>query len=101
MVVLVNEGTASASEILAGALQDAGRAVLVGERTFGKGTVQEWTQLPGDTGGFRLSIAKWLTRDQTWIHETGLLPDVEVAAGRGRFRPGLVGEQADQARRGR
>lgn len=96
LVVLVNEGTASASEILAGALQDAGRAVLVGERTFGKGTVQEWTQLPGESGGFRLSIAKWLTRGKTWIHERGLLPDVEVAADGGRFRPGLVGGQADE-----
>lgn len=96
VVVLVNGGTASASEILAGALQDAGRAVLVGERTFGKGTVQEWTQLPGENGGFRLSIAKWLTRDKTWIHKTGLLPDVAVVDGGGRFRPGLAGDQADE-----
>jgi carboxyl-terminal processing protease len=81
LVVLVDDGTASASEMMAGALQDAGRAPLVGERTFGKGTVQEWTQLPGDSGGFRLSIAKWLTRDKAWVHGTGLVPDVEVADG--------------------
>jgi carboxyl-terminal processing protease len=79
--VLVDDGTASASEMMAGALQDAGRAALVGERTFGKGTVQEWTQLPGESGGFRLSIAKWLTRDKAWVHGTGLVPDVEVADG--------------------
>jgi carboxyl-terminal processing protease len=96
LVVLVNAGSASASEILAGALQDAGRAMLVGERTFGKGTVQEWTQLPGESGGFRLSVAKWLTRDKSWIHETGLLPDVEVADDGGRFRPGLAGGEADE-----
>lgn len=78
VVVLVNEGTASASEILAGALQDAGRAQLVGRPTFGKGTVQEWTQLPGENGGFRLSVAKWLTRNKTWIDGTGLTPDIEV-----------------------
>ena len=87
VVVLVDDGSASASEILAGALQDAGRAELVGERTFGKGTVQEWTQLPGGNGGFRLSIAKWLTRDKTWIDGTGLTPDAEVASSGPRYRP--------------
>ena len=89
LVVLVDDGTASASEILAGALQDAGRAELVGEPTFGKGTVQEWTQLPGENGGFRLSVAKWLTRDKAWVHEVGLKPDVEVASGEERFWPAL------------
>jgi carboxyl-terminal processing protease len=92
LVVLVNGGTASASEILAGALQDAGRAALVGEQTFGKGTVQEWTQLPGQNGGFRLSIAKWLTRDKTWVHDVGLAPDVEVADSGTRFWPRLDDE---------
>ena len=78
LVLLVNGGSASASEILGGALQDAGRAQLVGEPTFGKGTVQEWSELPGENGGYRLSIAKWLTRDKTWIHGEGLIPDVTV-----------------------
>ena len=78
LVLLVNGGSASASEILGGALQDAGRAQLVGEPTFGKGTVQEWSELPGENGGYRLSIAKWLTRDKTWIHGQGLTPDVTV-----------------------
>ncbi|HKZ91857.1 MAG TPA: S41 family peptidase [Candidatus Limnocylindrales bacterium] len=97
VVVLVDDGTASASEILAGALQDAGRAELVGERTFGKGTVQEWTRLPGETGGFRLSIAKWLTRDRTWIDDVGLTPDVEVAGEGGRFWPQVDGAVPDAA----
>ena len=78
VVVLVNGGSASASEILAGALHDSGRATLVGARTFGKGTVQQWIQLPNDSGGFRLSIAKWLTPDKTWIHGVGITPDVVV-----------------------
>jgi carboxyl-terminal processing protease len=90
VAVLVNGGTASASEILGGALQDAGRAQLVGEPTFGKGTVQEWTQLPGDSGGFRLSVARWLTRDKASIDEVGLVPDVVVPSGGTRFRAGTA-----------
>jgi carboxyl-terminal processing protease len=77
-MVLVDEGSASASEIVAGALQDTGRGTLVGQSTFGKGTVQQWTALEGDNGGFRLTIAKWLTPNKRWIHQTGLTPDVEV-----------------------
>ena len=78
LVVLVNGGTASASEIVAGAIQDTERGRLVGEKTFGKGTIQQWQTLTNDTGGFRLSVAKWLTPDKRWIHETGLEPDVVV-----------------------
>jgi carboxyl-terminal processing protease len=77
MVVLVNGGTASASEIVAGSLQGSGRAALVGQVTFGKGTIQEFKELPG-AGGYRLSVRKWLTPDQTWIHGVGLIPDVAV-----------------------
>jgi len=88
VVVLIDNGSASASEIVAGALQDAGRARLVGETSFGKGTVQEWTQLPGENGGFRLSVAKWLTRDKDWIHGLGLTPDVPVDPGASRYVPG-------------
>jgi carboxyl-terminal processing protease len=80
LVVLVDGQSASASEIVAGALHDRGRATLVGSKTFGKGTVQQWTQLEGDNGGFRLTIAKWLTPDKTWIHGTGIEPDVVVTA---------------------
>jgi carboxyl-terminal processing protease len=79
VVVLVDRGSASASEIVAGALQDSGRAKLVGETTFGKGTIQQWQTLTDDTGGFRLSVARWLTPDKRWIHGQGLTPDVPVS----------------------
>jgi carboxyl-terminal processing protease len=78
VVVLVNKGSASASEIVAGALQDTGRAKLVGETTFGKGTIQEWQTLEDNNGGFRLTIAKWLTPKQRWINHVGLIPDIPV-----------------------
>jgi carboxyl-terminal processing protease len=78
VVVLVDGGSASASEIVAGALHDRGRALLVGTKTFGKGTVQQWTQLEGDNGGFRLTTARWLTPDRTWIHGKGIMPDIVV-----------------------
>ena len=55
------------------------RATLVGERSYGKGTIQEWLTLPGDTGGFRLTVARWLTPKQRSIEGTGLDPDVPVA----------------------
>lgn len=77
MVVLVNGGTASASEIVAAALQGNHRALLVGSKTFGKGTIQEFKALPG-AGGYRLSVRKWLAPDKTWIHGVGLMPDVVV-----------------------
>ncbi|HET7829002.1 MAG TPA: S41 family peptidase [Candidatus Limnocylindrales bacterium] len=80
LVVLVDGGSASASEIVAGALHDRGRATLVGTKTFGKGTVQQWTQLEDDHGGFRLTTAKWLTPNKTWIHHEGIVPDVVVDA---------------------
>ncbi|MEY4388788.1 MAG: hypothetical protein RLZZ432_507 [Chloroflexota bacterium] len=79
LVVLVNNGSASASEILAGALQDRGRAQLVGETTYGKGVVQTFIDITGGYG-LKLTIAKWLTPNGRWIHKTGLVPDVPVAA---------------------
>jgi carboxyl-terminal processing protease len=78
MVVLINEGSASASEIVAGALQDHGRARLVGITSFGKGSVQNWVPLSENQGAVRVTIAKWLTPDGRTIHEQGLAPDVEV-----------------------
>ncbi|MCC7116900.1 MAG: S41 family peptidase [Anaerolineales bacterium] len=78
MVVLINEGSASASEIVAGALQDDGRAKLVGVTSYGKGSVQNWIPLTGDNGAVRITIAKWLTPKERTIHEIGLTPDVEV-----------------------
>jgi len=79
LVVLIDKGTASAAEIVAGALQDTGRAKLVGETSYGKGTIQEWQPLPDDSGGFRLTIARWLTPNKRWIHKVGLTPDIPVA----------------------
>jgi carboxyl-terminal processing protease len=79
LVVLVDRGSASASEIVAGALQDRERGTIVGETTFGKGTVQQWIELQ-DNGALKLTIAKWLTPDKRWIHRVGIVPDVVVAA---------------------
>lgn len=77
VVVLIDRGTASASEIVAGALQDRKRATLIGETSFGKGTVQEWIGL-GELGGVKLTVNKWLTPDKRWIHKVGLTPDIAV-----------------------
>ena len=77
VVVLIDRGSASASEIVAGALQDRGRAQLIGETSFGKGTVQQWYDL-GAVGGVKLTVEKWLTPDKRWIHKVGLAPDVPV-----------------------
>ncbi len=79
VVVLIDGGSASASEIVAGALQDSGRAQLVGQQSFGKGTVQQWQELGGEGGAFKLTIARWLTPEKRWIHGVGLTPDVVVA----------------------
>ncbi len=76
MVVLINEGTASASEIVAGALQDYGRAKLVGVTSYGKGSVQNWIPLADEQGAVRITIAKWLTPKERTIHKIGLTPDV-------------------------
>jgi len=78
MIVLVNEWSASASELVAGALQDRGRAEIVGVTTFGKGTVQNWIPLSNEQGAVRVTIARWLTPNGENIHEIGLTPDYEV-----------------------
>jgi carboxyl-terminal processing protease len=77
VVVLVNGGSASASEILAGALRDDRRIQLVGDKTFGKGTIQEPQDLEGGAG-LHITIAKWLTPNGVWVHDKGLDPDVKV-----------------------
>ncbi|HET8687859.1 MAG TPA: S41 family peptidase, partial [Methanosarcina sp.] len=77
LVVLVNGGSASAAEILAGALKDYNRAKLVGELTFGKGTVQQPEDFP-DGSGLHITIAKWLLPNGANIHKVGVKPDVEI-----------------------
>lgn len=80
VVVLINKGSASASEILAGAIQDHKRGKLVGETSFGKGTIQSAEDLPEGTG-IHITTAKWLTPNGSWVHDNGLKPDYEVVIG--------------------
>ena len=77
VVVIINQGSASASEILAGALRDQKRAKLVGETTFGKGTIQEPIQIEGGSG-LHITTARWLTPAGTWVNDKGLEPDVKI-----------------------
>ncbi len=66
LVVLVDEGSASASEVLAGAIHDRDRGILIGQTTFGKGTIQTWQEL-SNGGGVRITFARWLTPDEIWV----------------------------------
>lgn len=86
IVVLVDETSASASEVIAGAMQDHGVAIIMGETTFGKGTVQNIPPL-ANGGGLRITVGRWLTPNGNWIHRQGITPDIVVegdaAAGAG------------------
>ena len=78
LVVLVDRGTASATEILSAALHDNARAKLVGEKTYGKGT-EQLQQILSDGGGARITVARWLTPSGIWVHHQGIEPDVTVS----------------------
>jgi len=78
LVVLVDGGSASASEIVAGAIQDHQRGTLVGTTTYGKGSVQSWIPLQGDNGALRITIARWLTPKGRQINLVGLAPDFSI-----------------------
>ena len=77
IVVLVDETSASASEVIAGAMQDYGVATILGETTFGKGTVQNVPKL-SNTGCIRITVKRWLTPNGSWIHKQGITPDIIV-----------------------
>lgn len=77
LVVIINKGSASASEILAGALRDYNKAKLVGEKSFGKGSVQEASNL-SEGAGIHITVAKWILPKGDWINSKGITPDIKV-----------------------
>ena len=104
LVVLVDGGTASAAEVVTGALQDRGRAVVVGSRTFGKGTVQEPKRL-SDGSQLALTVARYTLPSGRSVDGVGIEPDIEVVSNDGRealsrAREVLAGLQADTGGRG-
>jgi len=89
MIVLVNGNSASAAEIIAGAIQDHQRGKLVGTTTYGKGSVQEWIPLMNDMGAVRITVSLWYTPSGRQISKEGLAPDVEVPMSEEEFEAGL------------
>ena len=77
-IVLINQGSASASEIVAGALKDHKKAILVGNTTFGKGSVQEYAYLNDNSTSLKITVAKWFTPSDVNIDEEGISPDFEI-----------------------
>lgn len=94
LVVLVNGGSASASEIVAGALQEKGRAKLIGEKTFGKGTIQEAEDLSGGAG-LHITVARWLLPSGKSIDKEGVMPDFEVKMDENDLPSGEAGQTKD------
>jgi carboxyl-terminal processing protease len=88
LVVLVDGGSASASEIVAGAIQDHQRALLVGTKTYGKGSVQKWIPLVNNMGAVRITVALWYTPSGRQIADQGLTPDVEVSITEEEYQAG-------------
>lgn len=87
LVVLVDKGTASASEIVAGAIQDYQRGILIGETTFGKGSVQYLHEL-SDQSSLHVTASNWLTPQKRRIHSIGLTPDIETKRSEDDIRAG-------------
>ncbi|NLJ57680.1 MAG: S41 family peptidase, partial [Tissierellia bacterium] len=78
LALLINEGSASASEIMAGAMKDTGRATLVGTRTFGKGIVQKVQRFGNDGEGIKMTVSEYFTPSGINIHGIGIEPDIEI-----------------------
>lgn len=90
LLVLINGGSASASEIVSGALRDHNRAKLIGEKSFGKGTIQEPVDVE-DGASVHISVGKWITPNGTWVHKVGLTPDIVIKfdAKKSKVTPGF------------
>jgi carboxyl-terminal processing protease len=97
VIVLIDEGSASASEILAGALKINKNAVLVGKKSFGKGSIQEPVEFP-DGGSLHVTVQKWLLPDKTWIHQKGINPDVEVSLDFDKLKNEKLDTQIEKAK---
>lgn len=97
VVVLIDEGSASASEILAGALKINKNAVLVGKKSYGKGSIQEPVEFP-DGGSLHVTVQKWLLPDKTWIHQKGISPDHEVTLDVEKFKSQQIDSQLEKAK---